>query len=173
MFEARRVLDAAAAAAMLPGMRPNSTRPHVLERTTYLPRPVAEAFAFFADATNLERITPPELRFRIATPLPIEMRRGTRIDYRLALFGVPFGWDTEITAWEPPHRFVDTQLAGPYRRWVHTHAFAAERGGTRMTDRVEYLLPLGWLSLPVQPLVRRQLRRIFDYRETAIQRLLG
>lgn len=149
-----------------------STRRHILTRTTWLPRPVGQVFEFFADAGNLERITPPELRFRIVTPGPIVMGSGTRIGYRLALFGVPFSWDTEISVWQPPHRFVDTQLAGPYRQWIHTHEFVTVDGGTRMTDRVEYALPFGWLSLPVEPLVRRQLRRIFDYRESEIQRLL-
>jgi ligand-binding SRPBCC domain-containing protein len=144
-----------------------------LERDTWVPRPVDETFAFFADAANLERITPPELRFRIVTPQPIDMRRGTLIEYRLALFALPFGWRTQIDAWSPPRRFVDLQLAGPYQRWVHTHEFAPERGGTRMRDTVEYRLPLGRLGLIALPLVRRQLTRIFDYRETTIQRLLG
>jgi len=144
-----------------------------LERSTWLPRPIDETFAFFADAGNLERITPPELRFRIATPGSIEMQHGTLIDYRLALFALPFRWHTRIEDWAPPRRFVDRQLAGPYRRWVHTHEFAPERGGTRMCDTVEYLLPLGWLGLAALPLVRRQLKRIFDYREATIQRLLG
>ena len=146
---------------------------HVLERSTWLPRPVDETFAFFADAANLERITPPELRFRIVTPLPIEMRHGTLIEYRLALFALPFSWRTGIDEWAPPHRFVDRQLAGPYRRWIHTHEFATERGGTRMRDRVEYTLPLASLGLVALPLVRRQLERIFDFREQTIQRLLG
>ena len=146
---------------------------HVLERSTWLPRPVDETFAFFADAANLERITPPELRFRIVTPLPIEMRHGTLIEYRLALFALSFSWRTGIEEWAPPHRFVDRQLAGPYRRWIHTHEFATERGGTRMRDRVEYTLPLAPLGLVALPLVRRQLERIFDFREQTIQRLLG
>ena len=143
-----------------------------LARNTWIPRPIGEVNAFFADATNLERITPPELRFRIVSPLPIEMRAGALIDYRLALFGVPFRWRTEISCWEPPHRFVDRQLAGPYRLWVHTHEFVAERNGTRMRDHVEYVLPLGRLGLVGRRLVRHQLDRIFDFREATIQRLL-
>jgi ligand-binding SRPBCC domain-containing protein len=159
----------------MPAPRPRDgmTLDQVLERSTWLPRPVDETFAFFADASNLERITPPELRFRIVTPWPIEMRRGTLIEYRLALFGLPFSWRTGIDEWAPSHRFVDRQLAGPYRRWIHTHEFAPERGGTRMRDTVEYRLPLGWLGLAALPLVRRQLTRIFDFREQTIQRLLG
>lgn len=145
---------------------------HILERSTWIDRPINEVYAFFADAGNLERITPPELRFRILTPLPMEMKVGALIEYRLALFGVPFGWHTEISCWEPPHRFVDRQLAGPYRQWVHTHEFTSERNGTRMRDAVEYRLPLAPLGVIALPLVRRQLNRIFDYREATIQRLL-
>lgn len=146
---------------------------HRLERSTWLPRPLAEVFEFFADAGNLERITPPELRFRILTPRPVPMRPGALIDYRLSLFGIPFDWHTEISHWEPPHRFVDRQLRGPYRRWIHTHEFTAERGGTRMLDRVDYVLPFGTLGLVAKPLVGRQLERIFDFRERTIQQLLG
>lgn len=146
---------------------------HALERSTRIARPIDEVFAFFADAGNLQRITPPELRFRILTPLPIAMRHGATIAYRLALFGIPFDWLTHIDRWEPPHVFVDRQLRGPYALWVHTHAFESEGSGTRMRDRVEYRLPLGPLGLPALPLVRRQLARIFDYREATIQRLLA
>lgn len=148
-------------------------RVQVLERSTWVPRPVDEVNGFFADITNLERITPPELRFRIVTPLPVEMREGALIDFRLSLFGVPFNWHSRISRWEPPHRFIDQQLAGPYRQWIHLHEFTAERGGTRMLDRVDYVLPLGLLGVVGLPLVRRQLARIFDFREATLQRLLG
>lgn len=143
-----------------------------LERSSWLPRPIEEVFAFFADATNLERITPPELRFRIVSPLPIEMRQGALIEYRLALFRVPFGWRTEISEWSPPSRFVDRQIAGPYRSWIHVHSFSTERRGTRMHDQVDYVLPLGAAGRLAAPLVRRELDRIFDYRARAIGALL-
>lgn len=146
---------------------------HELTRSTWLPLPVEEVFAFFADAANLERITPPELRFRIVTPMPVEMRAGALIDYELALFGVPFAWRTEIGLWEPPRRFVDRQLRGPYRLWVHTHEFHAENHGTRMRDHVEYALPLEPLGRAALPVVRRQLKRIFDYREQVMRELLA
>jgi len=146
---------------------------HVLERSTWIPRPVDEVFAFFADIGNLQRITPPELRFRLVTQPPVEMRQGALIEFRLALWGVPFGWRTEISLWEPPLRFVDRQLAGPYAKWIHLHEFTTERGGTRMLDRVDYLLPLGRPGRLGLPLVRRQLDRIFDFREATIQRLLA
>lgn len=145
---------------------------HELRTETVLPRPLDDVFPVFAAAENLERITPPELAFRILTPTPIAIREGTRIDYRLRLFGVPFRWRTVISDWSPPHAFTDEQESGPYHTWIHSHEFAAVDGGTRMTDRVVYRLPLGPLGTPALPVVRAQLRRIFTYRARAIGRLL-
>jgi ligand-binding SRPBCC domain-containing protein len=89
----------------------------------WVPRPIAEVFALFGDAGNLEQLTPPSLGLRVLTPRPINLRAGTIIDYRLRLGLLPLHWRSEITVWEPPHRFVDTQLRGPYRHWVHKHSF--------------------------------------------------
>jgi ligand-binding SRPBCC domain-containing protein len=144
-----------------------------LETETVLPATLDEVFVFFADAENLERITPPELAFQILTPTPILMQEGTIIDYRLRLFGVPFRWRTRITRWQPNDQFIDEQIRGPYARWTHRHVFSASADGTRMTDRVEYRLPLLPAGTIALPLVRRQLDRIFRYRAGAIQRLLG
>jgi len=145
---------------------------HLLERTQLIPRPRPEVFAFFADAHNLERITPPTLRFRILSPDPIALEAGALIDYRLSLFGIPFRWRTRIEAFEPEVRFIDLQLRGPYRRWRHTHTFEDAPGGTLMRDRVEYQLPLGPLGgLMHAMLVRRQLGAIFDHRRVVIARL--
>lgn len=146
---------------------------HVLTADLFVPLPRERVFAFFADAENLERITPPELRFRILTPRPVPIHTGAIIDYRLSLHGLPFHWKTLITAWEPPTRFADTQERGPYAKWVHTHEFEDGDGGTHIRDRVEYALPLAPLSNVALPIVRRQLRRIFSYRQEACARGLG
>lgn len=149
-------------------------RVHLLETTQWVPAGVEETFAFFSDAANLEVITPPFLGFEIRTPPPIEMREGTLIEYRIRLMGVPMAWLTRIDRWEPGRSFVDTQLRGPYARWVHTHTFTPADGGTRVEDRVEYALPLAPLSDPVRALfVRPTVERIFRHRHAAIARILG
>ena len=146
---------------------------HFLETSTLLPLKADDVFAFFANAENLERITPPELAFRILTPTPIDMREGTIIEYRLRLFGVPFSWRTRIVEWQPNDHFIDEQIRGPYRRWRHRHTFVECEEGTRMTDRVEYRLPFLPAGAVALPLVRHQLDRIFRYRTDAIRELLG
>jgi ligand-binding SRPBCC domain-containing protein len=145
-----------------------------LERAQHLARPRADVFAFFADPRNLQRITPPFLRLCIVTPTPIVMQTGALIDYRVRLHGIPLGWRTRISVYEPPVGFVDVQLAGPYRRWEHSHEFHEVEGGTEVRDRVEYEIPLGLLGeLAHRAFVRRSLEEIFDYRRDRIAELLA
>jgi ligand-binding SRPBCC domain-containing protein len=147
---------------------------HTLEREQVLPLAPADAFEFFADAVNLEAITPPWLHFALDTPAPIVMRLGTLIRYRLRLHGLPVRWLTRIEAWDPGHGFEDVQLRGPYRLWHHSHTFVPHERGTLMTDRVRYALPLGPLGeIAHALLVRRDLSRIFDYRAEAVASRLG
>jgi ligand-binding SRPBCC domain-containing protein len=148
---------------------------HVLERRQRLELPAERAFAFYADARNLEAITPPWLAFRLTTPGTIEMRPGTVIDYRLRLHGVPVRWRTRIEAWEPPRCFVDVQLHGLYALWEHTHTFEPDGAGAVVIgDRVRYALPLGPLGRVAHAVfVRRDVERIFDHRRHAVAARLG
>lgn len=145
----------------------------VLRAETFLPLGRRKVFKFFSDAGNLERITPPGLRFDIRTPLPIQTDKGALLDYRLRLLGITFGWRTEITEWDPPHFFADRQLRGPYRLWLHRHEFRKVPGGTLMLDEVLWKLPLRPLGEVAAPWVRWQLGHIFRYRRDAIAGILA
>lgn len=146
-----------------------------LHTSLWLPSPREAVFAFFAEAQNLERITPPFLAFHITTPQPVEMRRGTIIDYRIGLRGLKMTWRSEIAAWEPPGRFSDVQLRGPYREWEHTHLFEERDGGTQVTDTVRYALPgpAFTASLINSLVVAPDLKRIFTYRHEALREAFG
>lgn len=148
---------------------------HTLRTEVRIPRPIEDVFAFFADAGNLQAITPPWLDFRITSLMPIEMRAGALIDYRLKLRGVPIRWRTRISAYDPPRRFIDEQLKGPYRVWHHEHTFeTAADGSTVMRDIVTYELPrVPGRALAHRWLVRPDLERIFAYREKRLLELLA
>jgi ligand-binding SRPBCC domain-containing protein len=146
---------------------------YALERRQVVPVSPDEAFSFFADPWNLEAITPAWLRFGIVAA-PARLDRGSRLEYRLRLFGVPIRWRTEIVDWRPPRSFTDVQLAGPYPLWEHTHRLAPAGQGTEIFDHIRYRLPGG----PAAPLVRRLvvghwLEEIFDYRALRLRELLG
>lgn len=139
---------------------------HILTRETVLNRSIKEIFDFFSKAENLDIITPPVLGFKIITPFPVEMKKGTVIDYKIKLNGIPFGWRTEITKWDPPHCFEDTQIKGPYKIWIHEHLFVERNHRTYMTDTVRYLSPGGLLEfIPHNLFVKKKVNYIFDYRQ--------
>jgi ligand-binding SRPBCC domain-containing protein len=141
---------------------------HQFAADTFIPADRGEVFSFFSDAGNLMRLTPSSLGFEILTPGPIAMREGALIDYRIKLHRVPMRWRTRICKWDPPTGFVDEQLRGPYRLWVHSHFFADAPGGTAMRDVVRYALPLPPFGEVALPFVRREIRGIFEFRRKAI-----
>jgi len=146
--------------------------PYRLHTRLHLPVPRDRVFAFFAAAENLGRITPPELGFQIRSATPVDMSAGALIEYTIKLWGIPLRWQTRISDWSPPARFVDEQLRGPYKTWVHTHRFLSVDGGTDIDDEVVYELPFGIIGRIVAPLVRLQLARIFRYRQAQVARLI-
>jgi ligand-binding SRPBCC domain-containing protein len=148
-------------------------RIHTLRREQLVPAELPAVFEFFSRAANLETLTPPWLSFRLLGPADVDLRRGTLIDYRLRLHGVPIRWRTLIEVWEPGVRFLDLQLRGPYALWSHLHEFEARADGTLVRDEVLYALPLSPLGDLAHPLlVKRDLRRIFDYRQDAVRQAL-
>ena len=138
---------------------------------TWIAKPLTDVFPFFSEARNLEELTPDWLEFQVLTPPPIEMAVGSRINYRLRLRGIPIRWESEISAWEPPVRFVDEQRRGPYRLWVHEHRFREANGMTFAEDLVRYAVPGGWIAN--QLVVRRDVRKIFEYRRAKLRQIFG
>jgi ligand-binding SRPBCC domain-containing protein len=136
----------------------------------YINKPLDVVFQFFSKPENLEMITPKSLSFNILTPIPIRMEKGSLIDYTIRLFGIPIHWRSLISDYEPPFRFVDQQIKGPYTFWHHTHTFQAVEGGVEIIDKIKYSLPMGWLGTLVHSIwVRKDLEKIFEHRKTVIQ----
>jgi ligand-binding SRPBCC domain-containing protein len=149
-------------------------QPHRLYREQAVSAPLEDVFPFFAEPGNLAKITPPSMGFHILTPPPITMRAGALIDYTVRPFGLPMRWRTLITEYDPPHRFVDVQLSGPYSFWHHTHTFEETTDGCKLTDEVLYLLPFGPLGRIVERFaVRSQLNAIFNHRRRVIEGMFG
>ncbi len=147
---------------------------HLIEREQFVDRPLEEVFSFYAEARNLERLTPGWLRFEVLTPAPVAMGEGTRIEYRLRLHGLPLRWVSLIESWEPGKGFVDRQVRGPYREWHHRHEFEASGTGTIVRDRVRYEVPCGALGEIARRLfVANDLERVFDYRQAAVAEIFG
>ena len=133
-----------------------------------------QVFAFFSRAENLETITPEWLHFKIRSVEPEPIRQGTLIHYSLRMHGIPLRWTSEIIVWEPPYRFVDMQLRGPYKLWRHEHRFEARNDGTHMRDTVELALPFGLIGeMAYKIRVRAEVREIFEFRERKIREMFG
>lgn len=142
-----------------------------LEKTLWLPRPREQIFDFFSNPHNLDRITPPWLKFKVLAPTSTVVRTGTRLDYRLTLHGVPIRWQSEISVWQPPERFVDRQTKGPYYLWIHEHTFNEHHGGTLVGDHIQYAVPGGRV---IQRLfVAPDLQRIFLYRHRILEQIFN
>jgi hypothetical protein len=143
-------------------------------REQLIDRDLHEVFEFFADASNLEAITPPWLNFQTITPMPVVMEQGVTMEHRLRLHRIPLSWVTEITDWMPPFQFADSQKSGPFADWIHTHHFTTMPSGTLMTDTVVYRVPGRWAGRVIDRLyVERDVNRIFDFRQGAITRLIS
>jgi ligand-binding SRPBCC domain-containing protein len=146
---------------------------HILKRSLTLNLPREQVFDFFADAGNLERITPPELNFQIISPQPIDIKKGALIDYKLKLRGFPLTWKTIISTWNPPHEFVDEALKSPYKQWIHRHTFTVlPDGNTQIDDEVRYRLPFEPLGDIGHFFVKKELDYIFDFRQKAVAEIL-
>jgi ligand-binding SRPBCC domain-containing protein len=146
---------------------------HILKRSLTLDLSREEIFKFFADASNLERITPPELNFHIITPQTVRIKKGTIIDYKLRLRGMPMKWQTLISTWNPPYEFVDEALISPYKQWIHRHTFTLlPNGGTQIEDEVRYRLPIEPFGDLMHFFVRRELDYIFDFRQLKVGEIL-
>lgn len=150
----------------------NILKIYELRRKVSIPAPVEDVFSFFSNTENLNLITPPWLYFKILTPLPIKMEKNVLIDYSIKLLGLRLIWKTEITVWQPPHRFVDQQIKGPYQVWEHTHLFEEKEGRTQMEDVIRYAVPGFVLSPLIHFLfVRPRLEKIFAFREQRVLEL--
>jgi ligand-binding SRPBCC domain-containing protein len=146
---------------------------HVLETRVWLARPRPDVFAFFADPDNLRRLTPPSLRLRLRPPHPGPLAAGAVLDFRLRWLGLPLAWRAYIREFDPPYRFVDVQVRGPWARWEHRHVFLEEGGGTWVEDRVTYRPPLGPLGRLLHgALIHRQLRALWAFRQARLGELL-
>ena len=151
-----------------------TNNPYRLVHEQLVPRKLEEVFDFFSRAENLETLTPGFLHFKIVSVSPLPVQKGTLINYKLRVRGLPLRWTSEIREWNPPTQFVDIQTRGPYKLWRHTHRFVAEGNNTRIMDEVLYDLPFGPLGrLAHSVLVKSDVEKIFRYREMKIQALFG
>ena len=145
-----------------------------LNKTQFINQPIDVVFNFFSKPENLALITPSKLAFKILTPTPITINKGTLIDYTIRLMGFPVHWRTLITKYNPPYEFVDEQIKGPYLFWHHTHTFKAVNGGSEIKDKVRYSIPMGYLGQFIHKIwIKKDLEKIFEYRKAVIDKLFN
>ena len=145
-----------------------------LNKTQFINQPIDVVFNFFSKPENLALITPSKLAFKILTPTPITINKGTLIDYTIRLMGFPVHWRTLITKYNPPYEFVDEQIKGPYLFWHHTHTFKAVNGGSEIKDKVKYSIPMGYLGQFIHKIwIKKDLEKIFEYRKAVIDKLFN
>jgi len=148
------------------------SKEYLLEKHQFISKSKSEVFDFFKTPENLEKITPKKLSFKIITPLPIVMRKGTLIEYKIKILGIPIYWRTLINKYNPPNTFRDTQLNGPYEIWDHTHIFKECKNGTMMIDRIVYSIPYSFIGRLANFIwVKRELKNIFNYRYKIIEEI--
>ena len=145
-----------------------------LNKTQFINQPIDVVFNFFTKPKNLALITPSKLAFKILTPTPITINKGTLIDYTIRLMRFPVHWRTLITKYNPPYEFVDEQIKGPYLFWHHTHTFKAVNGGSEIKDKVRYSIPMGYLGQFIHKIwIKKDLEKIFEYRKAVIDKLFN
>lgn len=140
-----------------------------------LPISREQAWSFLSDPANLKVITPDHMGFVIHSGADRTMYAGQIIQYKVSPFpGFTTKWVTEITHVNEGSYFVDEQRFGPYALWHHKHFIREIEVGVEMEDLIHYKIPLGWLGQMAHPiLVKRQLKKIFSYREAKLKELFG
>ncbi|MES2062969.1 MAG: SRPBCC family protein [Bacteroidota bacterium] len=142
-----------------------------------IPISLDEAWAFFSSPLNLQKITPPDMRFVVTSDYTADtkMYAGMIITYKISpLAGIKLNWMTEITHVHDRQYFVDEQRFGPYALWHHQHHFKEIPGGVEMTDILHYAIPFGIIGrLTNNVYVGKKVKDIFDYRVKAVEELFG
>ena len=146
---------------------------HEFKEKQFIDLPIEEVFNYFSNPSNLQKITPKYLNFKIKNNPPFIMKKGQLFEYRLRVRGIPITWISLISSYDPPYSFIDEQIKGPYSSWHHTHLFKEENGGTVIIDEVKYTLPLGLIGKIVNLIwVKKDLDKIFQYRQKIIEKTL-
>ncbi len=150
---------------------------YTLKTSQNLPVSLESAWDFFSSPVNLAKITPPEMGFIITSDFKTgqEIYPGMIITYKVSpLFGIKLNWMTEISQVKEHDYFVDDQRFGPFALWHHQHHFKEIPGGVNMIDMVDYAIPYSFIGrIANSILVKKELKKMFDYRTAKIEELFG